>query len=161
MTILMLLSNIFTSVEFYTIAITVAILIVGFIFNPSRRSPAMTYLFAASIEPSTAYDADGKTIEIESLDDFTLLIRRRCAPLPEETTGYMNVEIVDDKVTITEKHTVQNPSAPLEGYDISVRLDCLKATRYNLRYEVPDSGLWAVGVIVNRDLFSTTLQLQL
>lgn len=157
----MILLNIFTSVEFYTIAVTVAILIVGFIFNPSRRSPAMTYIFAASVVESIDDNADGKVLEIESLDDFTLLVRRRGAPLPEGSTAYINADIVDDKLTLTEKHTVVNHLAPLAGYDISVRIDCIKAARYHLRYEVPDSGLWGVDVIVNRDGFSTTTCLQL
>ena len=51
--------------------------------------------------------------------------------------------------------------APLAGYDISVRIDCIKAARYHLRYEVPDSGLWGVDVILNRDRFNTTTRLQL
>ncbi|MGN1245462.1 MAG: hypothetical protein ACI4UN_02405 [Muribaculaceae bacterium] len=157
----MIFLNIFTSVEFYTIAVTVAILIVGFIFNPSRRSPAMTYIYAASVDFSNDIAADGKSIEIESLDDFTLLIRRRGAPLPEGSTAYVNADIVDDKLTLTEKHTINNPTAPLSCYDISVRIDCIKATRYHLRYEVPDSGLWGVDVIVNRDNFTTTTRLQL
>ena len=157
----MIFLNIFTSVEFYTIAVTVAILIVGFIFNPSRRSPAMTYIFAASVVESTDDNADGKVLEIETLDDFTLLVRRRGSPLPEGSTAYINADIVDDKLTLTEKHTVVNHMAPLAGYDISVRIDCIKAARYHLRYEVPDSGLWGVDVIVNRDGFSTTTCLQL
>ena len=157
----MIFLNIFTSVEFYTIAVTVAILIVGFIFNPSRRSPAMTYIYAASVDFTTDAHADGKMLEIESLDDFTLLVRRRGAPLPEGSTAYINADIVDDKLTLTEKHTVNNPMAPLAGYDISVHIDCIKAARYHLRYEVPDSGLWGVDMIVNRDRFSTTTRLQL
>ncbi len=154
-------ASIFTSVEFYTIAVTVAILIVGFIFNPSRHSPAMTYIYAATVEPATDGEPDGKSLEIESLDDFTLLVRRRCAPLPEGSTAYVNADLVDDKLSLTEKHTTQSPCAPLVCYDISVRIDCLKAARYHLRYDVPDSGLWAVGVIVNRDRFSTATRLRL
>lgn len=157
----MILLDIFTSVEFYTIAVTVAILIVGFIFNPSRHSPAMTYLYAASIEPSAGGDADGRRLEIESLDDFTLLLRRRGAPLPEGASAFANVELVDDKVTVTEKLSASNPMATLACYDVTVRIDCLKATRYHLRYEVPAAGLWGVCVVVNRDRFASTASLQL
>lgn len=158
---MMILLDIFTSVEFYTIAITVAILIVGFIFNPSRRSPAMTYLYSATIEPSAEADADGRLLEIESLDDFTLLLRRRCAVLPEGASAFANVELVDDNITVTEKLSASSSTAPLACYDVSVRIDCLKATRYHLRYEVPGAGLWGVCVVVNRDRFGTTARLQL
>ena len=62
----MIEASIFTSVEFYTIAVTAAILIVGFIFNPSRQSPALTYIYTATVEPAKhpeATDGSGLTIE--------------------------------------------------------------------------------------------------
>ena len=157
----MIEAGIFTSVEFYTIAVTMAVLIVGFIFTPSHREPAMTYIYAAKVDASPVLDADGKAIEIAVADDFALHVRRRCAPLPEGTTAYVNVDIVDDKLTITEKHTVENHAAPLIAYDLSVRIDCLKASRYHLRYEVPDSGLWAVSTVVVGEGFSDEVTLQL
>lgn len=158
----MIEASIFTSVEFYTIAVTAAILIVGFIFNPSRQSPALTYIYAATIEPAKHPEAtDGSGLTIESLDDGTLLVVRRGVQLPEGSTAHVDADLIDDKLTLTEKHHPAAGDAPMAPHDISVRVDCLKAKRYHLRYEVPDSGLWGVATIVNHDNFSTTASLQL
>lgn len=153
--------GIFTSIEFYTIAITVAILLVGFIFKPAEHAPAQTYIYAANIEQANPLDnQDEKYVEIESCDNGTVIIRRKNVELPAESIAHITVDIVDDKLTIVEKHTKNTANSITGLYDLTMKVGCLKSRKYHLRYEIPDSGLWGLTTLTNRNNNKTTLELQ-
>lgn len=157
----MIILGIFSSIEFYVIAITVALIFVGFAFNQSQQSPAFTYIFSADIEPSTPISSgDPLSISVQALADGTLLLRRENVLLPEGATAHVTADLVGDKLTLTEKHTAFAAPMPATAHDISVRLDCLKAKRYHLRYEIPEEGLWAVAVVVNHSEIKSQFELQ-
>lgn len=157
----MIILSIFTSVEFCTISIVIAAAIIGYIIKPKEQSAAFTYIFSANIDPAdTASDADPNNVEIESLPDGTMIMRRRNVMLPDGASCHITADIIGDKLKITEKYTMFSAPIAESPHDVSVRIDCLKAKRYHLRYEIPDSGLWGVAQITNHDNFTAALALQ-
>lgn len=157
----MIILSILTSVEFCTILIVLAAAIIGFIIKPKEKSAALTYIFSANIDPADASsDTSPDIVEIESLPDGTMIMRRHNVMLPDGASCHITADIIGDKLRITEKHTMFSTPIAESPHDVSVRIDCLKAKRYHLRYEIHDSGLWGVAQITNHDNFATTLTLQ-
>lgn len=157
----MITTNLFSSVEFYVIAITVAILIFGFIFKPSTRGRAHSYTYAADIMPlETGDDSNGHRVVIEAGETGSLLICRKGAVLPDDAQGYFAIEVVGDRLTVTEKISSSAANRPTTVCDVAVSLSCLKPIKYYLRYEAPDAGLWGVATIVNTAGFTTEIKLQ-
>lgn len=157
----MITANLFSSVEFYVIAITVAILILGFIFKPSTRGRAHSYTYAADIIPlEESDDGNGHTVTAEAGENGSVLICRKGAVLPDGAQGYFAVEVVGDRLTVTENVSPSAVGRSTTICDVAVHLSCLKQIKYHLRYEAPASGLWAVGTIVNTIGFTTEIKLQ-
>lgn len=157
----MITSDLFSSVEFYVIAITVAILIIGFIFKPSTRGRAHSYTYAADIMPADQCDGcHGHSVLVEAAEDGTVLLTRKGAELPDDAQGYFAIEVVGDSVSVTEKLSSSSTNGLTTTCDVAVRLSCLKPLKFHLRYEAPAAGLWGVGTIVNSVGFSSEIKLQ-
>lgn len=156
-----ILTSIFTSVELCTITIVVAATIIGFLIKPKDQSPAFSYIFSADITPSDPTDdKDDRTIEIQALPDGSLLICRHNVMLPDGASSHITADIINDKLHITEKHSIFSAPISETPHDMVFKIDCLKAKCYHLRYEIPDSGLWCIAQIKNRDNYTASLTLQ-
>lgn len=152
--------SIFSPVELSVIAITVAAVLVGFFLKPSRHTKAWSYIYPLEIEPGDDREGDGTTLEIEAVDDGSLLLRRRGVHLPTGATGHVTVDIVGDKVKVVEKYSKLSAQLPGAPQQVTVRLRCLKPRRYHLRYEATSSGLWGLATVVNGERFTATAQLR-
>ena len=97
----------FTSIEFYTIAFCVAMVLVGFFLKQKRINPASSTINSLELEklddePSTESDS-ASLIKLKANDDGTVTLERTGFQLVDGETINLITTLVDDKLTIEEK----------------------------------------------------------
>ena len=138
----MIIASIFSSIEFYVIAVMVAAAVVGFFARPHRRSEARQYLLPSTL--SNEPDTTGQSIEIKVLDDGTVrLIRHGVPDLTEAGAVSIAVEVAGFDIEVKER--IVRSTEPAWGANTATFvLDFLAPERYHLHYVNPDLDIMAV-----------------
>lgn len=138
----------FTSIEFYTIAFVVAMILVGFFLSQRRINPASSFIDAFELEEMEAPpQADGPVeglLLLVAAEDGSVTIERTGLRLVEGETANLIATIVDDKVTIEEK---KGKVSALGGKDTyyrgRVRVKYFLANnKVYVRYDSSVTGQW-------------------
>ena len=93
----------FTSVEFYTIAFFLAMLLVGFFVSHKKMSPASSVINALELEPASQPSNEMSRLRLLAHDDGRVTIEREGLLLSDGETVNIVATIIDDKITIQEK----------------------------------------------------------
>src|SRR5574344_450790 len=95
----------FYSVEFYVVAVTCAILLVGMIFNPPIPARAFTYIYQAIVAFRDTYHSDEEKDEpqvltISSTPEGKVNVYHKAVLLPSDAAVNLVLDIQGDKVKI-------------------------------------------------------------
>lgn len=153
------MENIFTSVEFYVITITVAIILFGFIFHPSKKGEAFTYFFSGQLTPADITDPS-ETLTIEAQEDGKVKFTHTSITLADDSKLNVALTISDDDIKITEKIDTSNCSeySLVNIYNFVFYVDCMRAKRYHIYYESTSTESWAATTFLNLDSYHTKIQ---
>lgn len=139
----------FSSVEFYVMAIAVAILVVGVAGNSRTSKPRYSYIYAGVIGESQN-SAEDETVLVTSLDTGKVVLRHHRVNVPTGVGVHLKVDVCGDEVLCVEKLSERmEPRAETSLCDVSFVLDCLKHVSYNVRYECEHNGRWCNLSFVN------------
>lgn len=139
----------FTSIEFYTIAFVVAMVLVGFFLSQRRINPASSFINTFDLEPagdaSAATDAPLEgSLTLTAGDDGSVTIERTGLRLVEGETANLVATIIDDKVTIEEKKGKVSALGGKETYyKGKVKVNYfLPNNKVYVRYDSTVTGQW-------------------
>lgn len=141
----------FTSVEFYTIAFFVAMLLVGFFINHKKTSPASSAISALELEPAASQGDDISRLRLLARDDGKVTIEREGLLLSDGETVNLIVTIIEDKITIQEKKGKVSAFGGKESaYNGHVDVTFFPENNKSyLRYESSVAGQWCKLAFVN------------
>lgn len=138
----------FTSIEFYTIAFCVAMVLVGFFLKQKRINPASSTINSLELEklddePLTESDS-ASLIKLKANDDGTVTLERTGFQLVDGETINLITTLVDDKLTIEEKKGKVSALGGKEGqYSGHVTLNCFPVqSKVYIRYDSSVTGQW-------------------
>lgn len=138
----------FTSIEFYTIAFCVAMVIVGFFLGQKRIKPASSRINSFELhkdEGDGSNDASSQcTLKFVANDDGTVTIERTGLQLVDGETVNLIATIIDDKLTIEEKKgKASGLGGREETYSGSVNIDYIPSgSKMYIRYDSSVTGQW-------------------
>lgn len=148
----------FNSPEFYTLALVIAIALVGLLFGERDPGPASTGIAPFTLNPCVT-DAPGR-IALHALDDGDVMVLRDGMPVNDGDTVNIVATVVGDKVTIVEKRGVYGRGEAYSA-DGTATLSCLGHRRYHVRYESELTGQWALFTFKNTAGNTVTSHLKL
>lgn len=138
----------FTSIEFYTIAFVVAMILVGFFLSQRRINPASSFIDTFDLEDMDITPGDDTPVEgvlkLTATDDGLVVIERTGLKLVEGETANLIATIVDDKVTIEEKKGKVSALGGKESYykgRVTVKY-FLPNNKVYVRYDSSVTGQW-------------------
>lgn len=134
------------SLEFYVIALTVAVALIVLMMRPSDKGEARTF-FARGVIGS---DDGGKHIEVTTDSEGRLeWVRHGVAVDTIDCQINCAVTVIDHDIKIIEKRVVYR-IAEVNPQNCTLKFSCmdtLRPGRYHLRYESEWSGEWASGYL--------------
>ena len=144
----------FNSIEFYTIAFTVAMVLVGFFLTQKKIKPATSRLNSFELskcEESDSDTAEGK-LKFTACDDGRVMIERTGLQLVDGETVNLIATIIDDKLTIEEKKGKASAlGGREESYTGSLTVDYIPADgKVYVRYDSSVTGQWCKFSFRNR-----------
>ena len=147
------------SVEFYALALLVAMALLGLLFGDKPHTPAVTGI--AQLKPAgPCTDPDSATVTLAALPGDNVELLRQGLPLAEGGTAFVVVTIVDDKMTVVEKQGIHSVAEPLPLH-ATATLDCLPTGhRLHVRYESELTGQWCTFAFTNAQGRTATAQLK-
>lgn len=147
------------SVEFYALALLVAMALLGLLFGDKPHTPAVTGI--AQFRPARpCADPDIATVTLAALPGGNVELLRQGLPLAEGGTAFVVATIVDDKMTVVEKQGIHSAAEPLPLH-ATATLDCLpQGRRLHVRYESELTGQWCTFAFTNAQGRNSTAQLK-
>lgn len=141
----------FTSVEFYTVAFFVAMVLVGFFVSHKKTAPASSVISALDLEPAPSLENDTSRLRLMAHDDGSVTIVREGLLLSDGETVNLIVTIIDDKITIQEKKGKVSAFGGKESvYNGHVDVTFFPENNKSyLRYESSVAGQWCKLAFVN------------
>lgn len=131
----------FSSVEFYVIAIAIAIVVVGAVLNKKPENSCYTYLYAGEI--TTNENEGDEEIIIRSLGDGMVEFRHCNVAIPVDAEGVnLRIDVAGDGVLCIEKFVISSMHDETINGDVKFILKCLKNISYKVRYECEHNGKW-------------------
>lgn len=152
----------FSSVEFYILAITGALLLVGAVFNPPASDRAYAYIYEGAVDScAQALAETGKAmLTVEALPDGNVVFRNTGVMLPPGSSVNITVEVQGDKLLCVEKAIMPADSTAATSCEVVWEAKCLKRRRYHLRYECEYADTWCTLTFINDENFSVTRELK-
>ena len=133
----------FTTVEFYIIAITIAVLVAGFFLKSHKNVQPFSYIYQGNISFTDSLPlSDEECVEVISQEDGTVWVVHRNVFLPMEATVNMKIDVCGDDVNCVEKMMERIPDEPVFCCDVKFKVKCLKYLTYKMRYESVHNGKW-------------------
>ena len=147
------------SVEFYTIALLVAVALIALLLRQREPGAARTHIVALDLEP-TGEDVPRDdnatpkptTLRLTALADGKVTLERDSMPLRAQETVNLVATVIGDKVTIEEKKGMTAVFNSQERYYTgSQTLTFLPLEKVYIRYESQVTGRWAKFAFLNRE----------
>lgn len=133
----------FVTVEFYIIAITIAVLIAGFFLKSHREAQSYSYIYQGDISFSESSHLDEEeSVDVVSQDNGTTLIIHRNVVLPIDATVNIKIDVCGETLSCVEKMVESMPEEQVFCYDVKFTVKCLKYLSYKMRYECMYNGKW-------------------
>lgn len=147
------------SVEFYALALLVAMALLGLLFGDKPHTPAVTGI--AQFKPTGACsDPESATVTLAALPGGNVELLRDGLPLADGGTAFVVATIVDDKMTVVEKQGIHSVAEP-QPLHATATLDCLpQGRRLHVRYESELTGQWCTFAFTNAQGRTATSQLK-
>lgn len=139
------------SVEFYVTALAVAIAVMALIFGQKTRGKARDYIVGLELSPDPD-DTDNdrqSTLTLTADDNGALTLTRSRLPLRSGETANLVVEVVDDKVRITEKKGVKVKLGETACYNAAATVNFIPERKFGFRFESEITGQWATFSFLN------------
>lgn len=147
------------SVEFYALALLVAMALLGLLFGDKPHTPAVTGI--AQFKPTgPCADPDSATVALAALPGGNVELLRQGLPLAQGATAFVVATVVDDKMTVVEKQGIHSVAEPQPQHAVAT-LDCLPpGRRLHVRYESELTGQWCTFTFTNAQGRTATAQLK-
>ena len=147
------------SVEFYTIALLVAVALIALLMRQREPEAARTHIVPLDLEPTgeEVPRDDNATprpthLRLTALADGKVALERDALPLRAQETVNLVATVIDDKVTIEEKKGMTAVFNSQEHYyNGSQTLTFLPFEKVYIRYESQVTGRWAKFAFLNRE----------
>ena len=131
----------FSSVEFYVIAITMAVVAVGAVLNKKPESSCYTYIYAGEIEEKEPYGEE--CVLVRSLGNGMVEVRHCNVAIPVDVEGVkLRVDVAGEGVLCVEKFAAKSLHNDVAICDVVFNIKCLKSITYKVRYESEHNGRW-------------------
>ncbi len=143
------------SIEFYSIALLVAVALIGLIFGEKPHRPAATDIVQLVLKwPQTAVaspDEMPSAVTLTAMPDGQVRLSRTGLSLRPGDTAFIVATMVDDKLRIEEKQGVRSTMAVWpEPCEASATLGFWPAGRkLHVRYESELTGQWGTCALAN------------
>lgn len=149
----------FSSVEFYVIAITMAVIAVGAVLNKKPETNSYTYIYSGKIDDN---NGNNEFIYFRSLDNGIVEVRHCNVALPVDVEGInLRVDITGDSVLCIEKFASKSEHNESVLRDVIFYIKCFKYIPYKVRYESEYNGKWCNISFVNNGIAEETKELKL
>ncbi len=140
---------ILTQVEIYVLAAVGAAAIIALCVMPSSRGEVREYLLGSTLCFADSAEASEAAVDIECLDDGTVLLTRRGLPhLTDAGAVSLAVSVTGFDITIEERITDTPGGNPVNTALFT--LDFLGRERYHLRYNSEATATAASMTLPNR-----------
>lgn len=129
-----------TSVEFYSLALVVAFVLLGILLEQRRRGVASTHFATLELTPS---EQTRSTLTLRAVDDKHVSVERDGLPLRDAESVSLVATVSGRDITIVEK---KGHSAVLGGHESYYAgravVDFMPARRWKVRFESQVTGEW-------------------
>lgn len=152
----------FTTIEFYVVAIAIALVLIAFFSKSHNEASKYTYIYQGDIKFAADANADkGEYISITSLDNGTVEVIHHNVILPLDSSVNIRVDVCGEKVVCAEKMVENIPDPQVFLYDVKFTLSCLHHLSYNIEYECVYNGKWCKLDFINNCVSEVYKELKL
>lgn len=152
----------FDSVEFYILAVTIAILVVSFFLKSHDEIQSYSYIYQGYITfAESSQIGEEEYIETISCDNGTVYIIHHNMMLPVDATVNLKMNICGDSISCVEKMEERLPEEQVFCYDVKFKIKCLKYITYKIKYECISNGKWCNLSFTNNENMSVIKELKL
>ena len=149
------------SIQFYGVALVVAMGLLALLFKQKKRQPASTHIVELTLDDDIEVPDGVDTLQFTSLDNGKLLVTRRGLPLAQGETVNLVATIIGDTIHIVEKRGAYaltgSRSTQRQGRQ---SLDFVAVRRWAVRYDSDVTGRWGKFTYTHRDGNSKQIDLQ-
>ena len=134
----------FSTIEFYVIAITLAIIIASAALNKKPENKCYTYIYGGELTPTESID-ENEYISIAPSQGNKIVLIHHNALLPDECENVnIRVDVSGDNISCIEKSVYGSGLflKKVQRYDIAFSIGCLKNITYYMKYECEYGGKW-------------------
>jgi len=145
----MIFASFLTSVEFYVIAAVIAAAIIGYSASPGSAGEIRKHLLAGTLCLTGQAKENNPAIAVRCLENGDVLLTRTgIEGMSESGAVSIVVTVKGFDIQIEEKLIQNNSGTPVDTALFT--LDFLGLERYSIRYDSPDTGLFAAFTLNNR-----------
>ncbi len=149
----------FTSIEFYCLAMIIAVALLGLLLHQPPQKPAETYIARLFLQVTDT--PSNQSIRISIAPDGSAILSRSGLTGDENQSINLVIDVVGDKVKIVEKRaTATNVGAyclPLRGV---AQLNCFRKGHYTLRFESEVTGTWGTMTVLAVEGYANETELR-
>jgi hypothetical protein len=153
----------FSTVEFYLVAVAIAIIVITAFSKSRNEASKYTYMYQGHITFCDMSQCDeSERISLVSLEDGKVKITHHNVILPEDVTVNLRIDVCGDEIICVEKRMERIPGDTAPFYcNVAYTAKCFKHIAYNVRYECEHNGKWCNVSFVNNGDCSVQKELKL
>ena len=149
----------FSTVEFYIIAIMIALLLVGSLFGAKTEAAKYTYFYAGALK-EVEYD-ENEYLSLKSGEEGQMLFIHHNVKLPEGVGVNLKIDVCGENLKCIENLTENISSDDLRSYDVIFVVKCMKKISYTIEYESKHSAKWCNISMLNNGMFDVKKELKI
>ena len=153
----------FSSIEFYIVAIFMAILLIGFFSKSRNEASAYSYIYQGEIKFAENNNENREEfITIKALENGNAIVTHHNIKLPIESTVNIKVDVCGDEIMCVEKmvERIQGDTSEFMC-DVSFTAKCFKHLAYKIKYECAHNGKWCNIDFINNGVCFANKELKL
>jgi hypothetical protein len=152
----------FTTIEFYVIAIAIALVLIAFFLKSRNEASKYSYIYQGEISYEDDHlPRDDEYVVISSLDNGKVEIIHHNVVLPLEATVNIKIDVCGDKAVCVEKMVDALPDKSVFLGRIKYTVPCFKHIAYAVEYECVYNGKWCTFDFIHNGVCNVDKELKL
>ncbi|MBR5102062.1 MAG: hypothetical protein IK092_02955 [Muribaculaceae bacterium] len=147
---------------FYTIALVIAVALLGFMFTRRDRSQTSAKIVGTQLTPAEEASNDSSQLTLQRHDDDTITLTRETMWMRDGETLNLVINVTDTDVEIKEKKgiVVAANQSTEKPYVAQATINFLPLNTLKVRYESEIDGKWAMFSFNNSRSGTKTVELK-
>lgn len=149
----------FSTVEFYIIAIMIALLLVGSLFGTKAEVAKYTYFYTGNLEEVEFKEKE--YLSLISSEKGNVIFTHHNVKLPKGVELNLKIDICGENIKCVENLSENIFSNDLHCYNVTFMVKCMKSIYYTIEYESRHNTKWCNISVLNSGKFAEKKELKI